>query len=120
MANKRQLKKFIRNTCGALAAEMLLARAAFPNIDRKETFNVISDAAALQTRTLSALNIVFDKDRKEFETEAAFRKARSRYYATAYDALLDKFDKSVVEIVKKMNAMLPEDVRKAFKEAAAE
>ena len=30
MANKRELKKFIRNTCGALAAEIVLARAAFP------------------------------------------------------------------------------------------
>lgn len=30
MATKRELKKFIRNTCGALAAEILLARAPSP------------------------------------------------------------------------------------------
>ena len=35
MANKRDLKKYIRNTCGALAGEILLARAAFPAIERK-------------------------------------------------------------------------------------
>lgn len=43
MANKRQLKKFVRNTCGALASEIILARAAFPEIARKEVHDIVSD-----------------------------------------------------------------------------
>lgn len=120
MSNKRDLKKFVRNTCGALAAEMLLARAAFAGIDRKETYNVISEIAELQTRTLSNMNFVFDKQAKEFETPAEYNKARHQYFTAAYNALLDKFDAAVLEIVKKMNALLPAEAKEAFKEAAAE
>ena len=61
MANKREIKKFIRNTCGALAAEMLLARAAFPEIDRKETYEIITDIATLQTSALAKVGVTFDK-----------------------------------------------------------
>ncbi|MDE6464834.1 MAG: hypothetical protein K2L16_09435 [Muribaculaceae bacterium] len=120
MATKRDLKKFIRNSCGALAAEMLMARAAFPEIDRKKTYEIIGDVAALQTRSLGRVNVSFDKDCKAFETPAAYRKARRAYYSAAYDKLVEEFDASMLEIVKKMNAALPENVRVLLKEAAAE
>lgn len=53
MATKRQLKKAVRNTCGALAAEIIFARAAFPSIDRKNVLDIIVEIAGLQSDTLT-------------------------------------------------------------------
>lgn len=117
MANKRDLKKFIRNSCGALALDMVLARESFPQIDRKAVHEIVLDAARLQTATLRRVDVAFDRTPKDFESEQAYNKARSKYYKEAYTKLLDNFDAEIVEIVKKMNAALPEEVRKAIKEA---
>ncbi len=120
MANKREIKKFIRNTCGALAAEMLLAHAAFPEIDRKETYEIITDIATLQTSALAKVGVTFDKTPDAFEDLHLYRKDRRRYFRAAFSKLMEEFDNSVLEIVKKMNAALPENVRQVLKEAAAE
>ena len=117
MANKRELKKFIRNTCGAVALDMVLARESFPQIDSKAVREVVLDAARLQTQTLRKVSVVFDRTPAQFDDLAAYHKARHAFYAEAYAKLLDEFDKELEEIVKKMNAALPEDVRKAIKEA---
>lgn len=120
MANKRDLKKYIRNTCGSLAGEILLARAAFPVIDRKTVHDIINDIALLQGTSLAKVSVAFDKKERDFADPAEYRKARSAYYTKAYDSLICGFDDAVLEIVKKMNAALPAEVREAIKEAAAE
>ncbi len=120
MATKRQLKKFVRNTCGALAAEIILARAAFPQIERKCVHDIISDIARLQAETIAKVGITFDKTPRDYTIGAEYKKARRTYFNTAYTKLLDNFDGSVSEIVKKMNAALPSEVREEIKAAAAE
>ncbi len=117
MANKRELKKFIRNTCGALALDMVLARESFPVIDRKAVHDVVLDVARLQTRSLARVSVEFDRTPAQFESKAAYNKARHAFYNDAYAKLLADFNKSVKEIVAKMNAALPDEVRKAIKEA---
>lgn len=119
MATKRQLKKAVRNTCGALAAEIIFARAAFPSIDRKNVHDIIVEIAGLQSDTLTKASIAFDKAPRDYENKAEYNKARRTYFNTAYTNLLDCFDKAVVEIVKKMNAALPDEVRQTIKEAAS-
>lgn len=120
MATKRDLKKFIRNTCGALAAEIILARAAFPSIERAKVYDIVSDIAALQVNTLPKVSIAYDKKPTDFTNLAEYHKARHAYYATAYDHLLESFEAQVAEIVTKMNAALPEDVRATIKKSLAE
>ena len=120
MANKRDLKKYIRNTCGALAGEILLARAAFPAIERKTVHDIINEIAILQGRTLSKVAVAYDNKSCRKLDAASYNNERRKYFAKAYDSLLEEFDASVLEVVKKMNAALPADVREAIKEAAAE
>ena len=76
MANKRDLKKFIRNTCGALASEIIIARVVFPAISREEVNDIVAQIAALQCTTLAKVGIVFDKAPGEYESAAAYRKER--------------------------------------------
>lgn len=120
MATKRQLKKAIRNTCGALAAEIILARAAFPQIDRKQVHDIVADIAGLQADTLAKVSIAFDKTPRDYADGAQYKKARRTYFNTAYTHLLDGFDKAVEDIVAKMNAALPADVKAQIKAVAAQ
>lgn len=119
MANKRELKKFIRNSCGAAADEMLLARSAFPSISRKAVYDVIQKLAALQGASLRLVSIAYDKTPRSFDSVAAYRADRAAYYRAAYNKLLEEFDAKMSEIVKDMNAALPDEVRQALKEAAS-
>ncbi|MDE6134779.1 MAG: hypothetical protein K2F79_04315 [Muribaculaceae bacterium] len=120
MANKRELKKFVRNTCGALAAEILLARAAFPEIERQKVHDIIGEIAVLQSDTLSKATLAFagKADKNAEGAKAKYRAEKSAYYHAAYARLLEEFDTSVREIVKHMNAALPEGVRLKIKEVA--
>lgn len=117
MANKRDLKKFIRNTCGALALDMILARESFPQIDRKAVHDVVVDAARLQGKTLRRVNFSYDLAPESFEDYTTYKKARAAYYRKAYATLLNDFNEEIGAIVKQMNAALPDEVRKSIKEA---
>ncbi|MDE6207520.1 MAG: hypothetical protein K2M55_06895 [Muribaculaceae bacterium] len=118
MANKRELKKFIRNTCGALALDMIQAGELFPVIESQDVQKVVLEAAKLQTATLRRIEIAFDRRRADFENAKEYAKARHEYYNKAYAALLDNFDKEVAAILTLMNQSLPEEVREVFKKAA--
>ena len=120
MSNKRELKKYIVNTCGALAADMIMTGYIFSAVDPTAVQKIISEVAALQADALSKCSLSFDKTPRDFENTAAYHKARRTYFATAYSQLLKEFNAQVKEIVKEMNAALPEEVKTAFKEAAAE
>lgn len=120
MATKRELKKFIRNVCGDLAAEIILARAAFPSIDGKAVNKIVREIAALQTRTLALVSLECDLAPKSFENALEYKKYRCKYFKHAFDKLLVEFDNSIEELVKEMNAALPEDVRSAIKECIKE
>lgn len=120
MANKRELKKFICNTCGSLAADMVNLAELFPQIDAADVQRIVVATARLQASTLSRMGVAFDRTPRDFETKAAYNAARNVYFREAYTALLDTFDKGVAELVKEMNAAIPADVREVLKKAAAQ
>lgn len=118
MATKRELKKYIQNMCGALASEIVLARAAFPQIERKAVHDIVVDVARLQAETLAKTGISFDKAPRDYANRADYNKARRTYFNTAYNKLMDDFDAAVAKVIKKMNEALPDDVRATIKTAA--
>lgn len=120
MANKRELKKYITDTCGAMAADMIMTGYIFPEINPDAVENVISRIAAVQADALAKCSTSYDKVARDFETPSEYHKARRAYFAAAYSRLLKDFNAQVGEIVKEMNAALPESVKAAFKKAAAE
>lgn len=120
MANKRELKKFIRTSCGAAAVDMILAREAFPEIKRNDVYSIVAEAVSLQQNMLSRVGINFDRVPRDFENKAQYNKERNKYYRQAYGKLLDDFGKGLDELVKKMNEALPQEVRNKIKEALSE
>ena len=107
MSNKRILKKRVRQACGDLAAEILIARHTVPGIDKAAVTKIISDIASLQCDTLANCSFSFDRTPADFETRQAYRKARAEYNHKAYEKIRNDFRDRVVEIVKEMNAALP-------------
>lgn len=111
--NKRTLKKKIRQVCGDLAAEILIARHIMTDIDNDVVTRIITDIADLQCETISNATFSFDKSMREFDNMAEFRKARSKYNRKAFHKLNEDLRNRVTAIVKDMNATVPVETRKS-------
>lgn len=103
MKSKRNLKKQIRYICGDLVGECLLIGEICPEEKQDEVAQLIVDLAVLQENTLSHCNFSFDKTRRDFDSDAAYKKAKSAYYRSAYAALHEKFNARLSELVHTMN-----------------
>ncbi len=118
MANKRNVKKEIRNICGALAAELLSAAACIPGFDEARVNELVGRIATLQVNGLSHCSFDFDKTPADFETPRAYHAARRAYNRAAFNKLASDTREEVNAILKEMNAMLPQSVRDAVKAQA--
>lgn len=118
MANKRILKKQIKYACGDLAAECIIAINFVEGIDSEKMQDVVFDIATLQTSTLQRVTFSFDKVATDFESAHEYSVARTKYFKQAYSTLRADFDAKVQEIVKSMNALLPQAQKDANKKAA--
>lgn len=117
MSNRRELKKYVHAVCGDLAAGILETSYAFENVKKADVIDIVNDIAALQIDTLAKISVAFDKTPSAMDP-GQYRKARRAYYRNAAKALLEEFNKSVDEILKKINAALPDDVRSELKAVA--
>lgn len=117
MANKRDLKKQVKYICGDLATECMLAAEYVKGVVPAEMHKIVAEIASLQTSALASATFGFDKTEVEFESKAAYNKARTAYNKKAFAALREKFNNKVQEIVKQMNAALPQAVKDANKAA---
>ena len=100
MANKRDLKKQISYICGDIATECLIAAEYVKGINKDEMKNV---------------SFAFDKVPGDFSSRNEYKKARAAYFKKAFAAHREKFNTRIQEIVKEMNAALPQEAKDANK-----
>lgn len=112
MSSIRKFRKHVHYVCGDLAAETLVASHYINGFAREDAYSIINKVAQLQSDTLSKCRFNFDKSRRDFADEAAYRKARRHYFGEAYAKLRADFRAGVEAIVKDMNKALPTDARK--------
>lgn len=118
MANKRDLKKYIKYTCGNIAGECIFAKIYFDGVDCDKMDDIIVKTACLQTNTIDKVSVSFDKTLKSFEGNAAkYKKAKTAYFKEAYKALNKELADAVNEIVAEMNAALSQEQKDANKAA---
>lgn len=118
MANKRDLKKYIKYTCGDIAGECIFANLYFEGVNHDKIAEIIVKAATLQTTTIDKVSVTFDKTPKSFGgNNFEYRKARAAYFKTCYKALKDEMNATINEIVKEMNAALSKEQKEANKAA---
>lgn len=103
MSNLRQVKKNIRNLCGDIASECVIASSFYPSVDDAKLADVVYGAAALQTKSIRKLSVCFDKTPRDFENKAAYNKARRKYYREAIAALDSLFFKEAEGLVAQLN-----------------
>lgn len=117
-ANKRLLKKEIRNICGALAGECVIAKLTIPGVNVEEFNKIIYQLADLQESAIRLVSIDFPQTPSSFNTPKEYVDARRAYYKESFTKLKLDFNARIVEIVKAMNKALPEDQKAANKAKA--
>ena len=117
MANKRDLKKQIKIICEDIATECMFAADYVKDVDAETMYGIVGKIANLHQTALSHASFAFDKVPADFESMREYHKARASYFKKAYSSLRDKFNSHVQDIVKKMNAALPAQVKEANKKA---
>lgn len=98
MSSKRSTKKQLRYTCGDLAAECILAKTFIPGVSAEEMAGIVLEIAKLQESSLKKASIATTKE--------------------AFHAMNAEFNKGVAEVVKKMNAALPQEQKDLNKKQA--
>ena len=107
MANKRQIKKAIRNACGDIAGECIFAESAFGENKLEEWDSIIIDTALLQQEALNRVNNQFGKKVKDFANRKEYNKARRAFFKEREKELSDYFRTEVENIAKRKNALMP-------------
>lgn len=117
MANKRDLKKQVKLICEDLATECMFAADYVKGVDENEMYGIVGKIATLQENALNRISFSFDKTPSDFSNMHDYHKAKKAYFKKAYNSFRDKFNTHVQEIVNKMNASLPQEVKDANKTA---
>ena len=118
MANKRDLKRFIRNVSGDVAGELVFAKNFIDGIDADEFENIVCEIAVLQVTSVDRVSVAFDRNLKSFDgNKNAYNKARRSYYKSCYGELKKEFQDALNGIISNMNALLPQYVKDANKAA---
>ena len=107
-ANKRLLKKEIHRICGALAGECVLAKIAIPGIDREKLNEIIYQLADLQASALRLVSVEFPRPPRSFDNRKEYADARRAYFKASFAKLREHFNARVQEILKEMNATVPD------------
>lgn len=120
MANKRNLKKQVNNICADLATECLIAGKYVKGVEPAKMDAIVQKIADLQSNALASISFAFDRIPSDFSNLMEYNKEKEAYFRKAYAAFREKFSAHVQEIVKEMNAALPDEVKKANVAAAKE
>lgn len=97
MANKRSIKKQVRNICGQAAVDVLL------NLPYDKARSAVLELATLQTRTLANASFRFDRSARAFADRRAYNRAKTEYMHAAYRKLLEDFRSGLQKIVDNIN-----------------
>jgi hypothetical protein len=117
MANKRDLKKYIKNVCGDIAGECIFAKFYFDGVDCEKMDDIIVKAAIMQTNMIDKVSVTFDKTPKSFDNACEYKKARKAYFKGCYNQLKKELNDEVNAIVAEMNGAMTNEQKAANKEA---
>lgn len=114
MANKRQLKKYLKNTAANIAGETVFIINYFENVDEAKANDIIDRTLQLLTEKVAEASVSFDKtyaisfnkDRK------AYRKEKVAYFKQCYKKLVADYNEGVKAILKDMNALITPEQHK--------
>ena len=107
MANKRQIKKAIRNACGDMAGECIFAQDFFGEGKEEQWDQIIVNVALLQESALERVDVKFDRAPGSFASGSEYRKARRAFNRQAMKALKEYMHSETEKSVASMNELMP-------------
>lgn len=90
-----------------MAAETIIAAELIKGYDKAKVNEILKKVMEFQAGTLSKIKFAFDKVPGDFETKAAFNKAKHNYYKKAYRKLAEEIQANAKAIVDEMNSAMP-------------
>ncbi len=111
MANKRQLKKYMKDMAANIAGETIFILNFYDGIDETKANDVIDKVFYLLTEKINDVSVAYDKTCKEFYKgdRKTYRKEKTAYYKKCYRKLYTDFNDGINEILKDMNALLSKE-----------
>ncbi len=113
--NKRSTKKAIRRICGDVAGECIVASHFIKGVSTEEMHKIVIEVATLQTVSLEKVSVAYDKIPSDFGNKHEYNKERRTYFKKAFATLHKEVEAKLQEIVKAMNAALPQEAKDANK-----
>lgn len=122
MANKRELKKYMKTMAAGVAGETVFIFNYYDNIDEAKANKVLDDLVDLLSEKIANVSVGFDKTCKlSFDKNCKeYRKAHAAYYKKCYGELLKEFNDGIQTIVKDMNSLLSKEQLAENKKAVSE
>lgn len=120
MANKRDLKKYMKVLSANLAGDTLFIVHTYNDIDINKAEEIIYKIRTMLTENIAKVSVAFDKTCSEsFNNERHnYRKAHRKYYKECYQKLLSDFHAQFSTLLKEMNSLLsPEQLEENKKMA---
>lgn len=108
LTSKRDLKKYINRVSEEVAQSVLPAAVVSKVIDDAQANDILTQISQLSTKSLSRINIAFDKSPESFDNIRAYATAKKAYYREAYAKLLADFEAGVEKIIAPINKKLTE------------
>lgn len=107
MANKRELKKYLKCVSGEVIEEALFISEYYDNVDGEKINAVIGKVLNLVVEKVSDVSVSFDKTCKiSFNGDRkAYNKAHATYYKACYHRLLSDFQEGINEAIKDIKSL---------------
>ena len=119
MANKRDFKKSIDAIGGAICNEMMVAYYNIEGADKNAIASSIEKVLGAVVKAKNNSNVFFDKGVKEFADNTEYTKAKNSFFKALFTKIHMEFGEENNQAVTSFNKAIPENVKKANKEAVA-
>lgn len=109
MANKREFKKSTEALTAALVDEMMISYYNEEEADKEKISAAITKLVGALEKSKKTAAIAFDKKIKEFESMAAYNKAKAGFIKEKYNNAIADYNQALSEALKDYNEGMPKN-----------
>ncbi len=103
ITSKRNLKKHIDRIEDEVVQVVVPAAVYAGLIDEEKATELLSKLAGLTQQAKERLSVNFDKSPKAFDSNQAFKYARTQYFKTAFNKALSEYESEVQKLIDPIN-----------------
>lgn len=107
MANKREFKKSVDALSAAIADEMMASYYNVKDANREKIAEAITKIVSAVAKAKEQSNKLFKKGVKEFESLAAYNKAKAAHTKEMYAKAIADYNDALAEALKAYNEGMP-------------